>query len=589
MTDTLDTMTAAAVVERQKLQRHFGRFDILFFLICTIVGVDTIATVAQGGGEAFTWMMIFAVVFFVPQALLFAELGAAFPQEGGPYFWTRLAFGHLAGAVNNFLYWITNPVWIGGTLTISCIGAVEVFFNHGNSVPTPVWYVIALAFVWLSIVAAITSFSVGKWLPTAGAIARFVLLGLFTISVIIYAAKHGAHGLGASSYSPSAGGFVLLVGVLLFNFVGFELPNSAGEEMTNPQRDVPFAIARSGVASVVLYALPVIGILIVLPTSAITNFSGFISAIQTVFTVYGGHVAANGTATLSGAGLVLGDACAILFILCLLTSGATWIMGSDRALAVSCYDGAGPRVLGVINARFGTPVRVNVFSGIVATIVVVLAQQITSGNAAKYFDAVLGVTISTTLISYLLIYPALWKLRRSHPDTPRPFRMPAYRPLTVILMVLVAIASVQLIAPGLGKSWFGTDFIPSNWTYAERYTYLWTELIPVLAFIAVGVLFWWLGRRTRAQAAAPGGGQPGQLTGRAELSQVVQLDGELRPGPRHDRRVRSGGEARGSPAWPAAAAHRARRLPRPVSPAPGPDLGRGGSELPRPRAPRRCR
>jgi len=65
----------------------------------------------------------------------------------------------------------------------------------------------------------------------------------------------------------------------------------------------------------------------------------------------------------------------------------------------------------------------------------------------------------------------------------------------------VAIATVQLIAPGLGSSWFGADFIPENWTYAERYTYLWTELIPVLAFIVVGVLFWWLGRKTRAQAA----------------------------------------------------------------------------------------
>jgi len=500
-TDSLDTMTAAAALERQKLQRHFGRFDILFFLICTIVGVDTIATVAQGGGQAFTWMMVFAVVFFVPQALLFAELGSAFPQEGGPYLWTRLAFGHLAGAVNNFLYWITNPVWIGGSLTITCITAVEVFFDHGANVSTVVWFVIALVFVWLSIVAAITSFSVGKWLPTAGAMARFVLLGLFTISVIIYAVKHGAHGLGASDYKPSESGFVLLVGVLLFNFVGFELPSSAGEEMTNPQRDVPFAIARSTVFSVVLYALPVIGILIVLPVSAITNFSGFVSAIQTVFTVYGGHVSGSGAATLSGAGLVLGDGCAILFILCLITSGATWIMGSDRALAVSCYDGAGPRTLGVINARYGTPVRVNVFSGIVASIVVVLAHQISSGDAAKYFNAVLGVTISTTLISYLLIYPALWKLRRSHPDTPRPFKMPAYRPLTVILMVLVAIASVQLIAPGLGSSWFGADFLPESWTYAERFTYLWTELIPVLVFIAIGVLFWWLGRRTRAQAA----------------------------------------------------------------------------------------
>jgi amino acid transporter len=499
MTDTLDTTTVAATVERQKLQRHFGRFDILFFLICTIVGVDTIANVAQGGGQAFTWMMIFAVVFFVPQALLFAELGSAFPQEGGPYYWTRLAFGHLAGAVNNFLYWITNPVWIGGSLTISCIAAVQVFFNHGANVSTPVWFIIALTFVWLSILAAIMSFSRAKWLPTAGAFARFLLLGLFTISVVIFAIQHGAHGLGASGYKPSQSGFVLLVGVLLFNFVGFELPSSAGEEMTNPQRDVPFGIARSTVASVVLYALPVIGILIVLPSSAITNFSGFVSAIQDVFTVYGGHVTVSGTATLTGAGLVLGDACAILFLLCLLTSGVTWIMGSDRALAVSCYDGAGPRFLGVINAKYGTPIRVNVFSGVVATIVVVLAHQITSGNAAKYFDAVLGVTISTTLISYLLIYPALWKLRRSHPATPRPFRMPWYRPLTVILMILVAVASIQLIAPGLGSSWFGSDFIPSGWTYAQRFTYLWTELLPVLAFIVIGTAFWWMGRRTRAE------------------------------------------------------------------------------------------
>jgi amino acid transporter len=499
MTDLIDTVTVAASAERSKLRRHFGRFDILFFLLCTIVGVDTIATVASGGGQAFTWMMVFAVVFFVPQALLFSELGTAFPQEGGPYLWTRLAFGHLAGAVNNFLYWITNPVWIGGSLAASCIGAISVFFYGGNTLPTAATYVVSLAFVWITVIAAIASFRAGKWLPTAGAFARILLLGLFTISVIAYAVQHGVHGLGAGDYKPSFSGFVLLVGVLLFNYVGFELPSSAGEEMVNPQRDVPFGIARSAIGSVILYALPVLGILIVLPASAVTNFSGFASAMQDVFTVYGGHVAADGTATLSGAGTVLGGSCAVLFILCLITSGATWIMGSDRALAVSCYDGAGPRFLGVIDARLGTPVRVNVFSGIMASIVVVLATEITSGNAAKYFDAVLGVTISTTLISYLLIYPALWKLRRSRPDAHRPFRMPLYRSLTIVLMVLVAIATIQLILPGLGAQWFGSDYAPGGWTYAERFTYLWTELIPVLVFIVVGTLFWALGRGTRAE------------------------------------------------------------------------------------------
>jgi amino acid transporter len=504
---TLDTVTLAASVESQKLRRHFRRFDILFFLICTIVGVDTIASVAKGGGQAFSWMAILAIAFFVPQALLFSELGTAFPQEGGEYMWTRLAFGHLVGAVNNFLYWITNPVWIGGTLAVTCVGTVEVFFNNGNSVPTPVLYTVMLAFVWASIVAAILSFDKAKWLPTAGALARFLVLGFFSVSVIIYGLKHGAHGLGSGSYSPDYAGFITLAGVLLFNYVGFELPSSAGEEMTNPQRDVPFAIARSAVASVALYGIPVLGILVVLPQSAITNFSGFTSAMQDVFTVYGGSVSQSGTATLSGAGLVLGDTFAVLFIVCLLTSGVTWIMGSDRALAVSCYDGAGPRFLGVISARFGTPVRVNVFSGVVASVIVILGNMITGGDAAKFFAAVLGVTISTTLISYIGIYPAAWKLRRSHPDTPRPYRMPLMRPLTIVLVLLVAFAAVQLIAPGAGDGWFNSSVAPSGWVYSERFVYLLTELIPVLGFVVVGVLFWWLGRGTRAQlvpaASAP--------------------------------------------------------------------------------------
>jgi amino acid transporter len=269
--------------------------------------------------------------------------------------------------------------------------------------------------------------------------------------------------------------------------------------MTNPQRDVPFGIARSAVGSFLLYAVPVLGILIVLPASAVSNFSGFSNAMHSVFTVYGGSISAGGTATLSGAGTVLGGIFAAAFILCLLTSGVTWIMGSDRALAVSCYDGAGPRFLGVISAKFGTPMRVNILSGIVATAVVVLGNEITSGNAAKFFVAILGVTVSTTLISYLGIFPAAWKLRHSHPSVPRPFRMPWVPVLTMLLVLQILFASVEIIAPGLGGQWFGSEYAPSNWVYSERWVYLLTELVPILIFTAVGLLFWWLGKDTRAQ------------------------------------------------------------------------------------------
>ena len=54
----------------------------------------------------------------------------------------------------------------------------------------------------------------------------------------------------------------------------------------------------------------------------------------------------------------------------------------------------------------------------------VLAFQLTSGNAGKYFTVVLSLAISTTTISYLLVFPALIKLRYSHPHVPRPYRVP---------------------------------------------------------------------------------------------------------------------------------------------------------------------
>ena len=80
---------------------------------------------------------------------------------------------------------------------------------------------------------------------------------------------------------------------------------------------------------------------------------------------------------------MLGDITAAGFILALLFSGTTWLMGADRSQAVADYDGAGPRILGRFSARFGTPIVVNLLSGIVATITMVLAIQLTGSNTEK--------------------------------------------------------------------------------------------------------------------------------------------------------------------------------------------------------------
>jgi glutamate:GABA antiporter len=121
-----------------------------------------------------------------------AELGTAFPQEGGPYVWTRLAFGRPLAAVNSVVYWISNPIWVGGSLTIVSLAALGDFLSPiGGG-----WRcVYSVAFIWFTIAAAIVSLRYGKWVPTIGAWARGAVLIFFEVSVIGYAARHGLHGL----------------------------------------------------------------------------------------------------------------------------------------------------------------------------------------------------------------------------------------------------------------------------------------------------------------------------------------------------------------------------------------------------------
>src|SRR6201999_2309705 len=130
--ELVDFTTAAAVEEKAKLQKHFGRFDMLLFLICTLVGLDTLGAVASNGAQGFTWLIFLAVFFFVPYALLTAELGSTFTEEGGPYVWVKLAFGRFAASIGAVLYWLSNPIWLGGTLTITAAATFGEFFTPLN-------------------------------------------------------------------------------------------------------------------------------------------------------------------------------------------------------------------------------------------------------------------------------------------------------------------------------------------------------------------------------------------------------------------------------------------------------------------------
>jgi amino acid transporter len=471
--------TELAVEQKKHLVKTLGRFDMVFFTVAVIVGLDLIGQAASNGYQAITWTVILVILFLVPYGLVMAEVGAAFTGEGGPYEWVKLAMGRAWAGFNTMLYWITNPLWVGGSLAFAGTAAWDAGISHIGS-GSVADYVFKMAFIWVSILSAIISFRIGKWIPTVGAILKVLLVAFFAITVIIYAIKHGVQGITASGLSPTSEGLLAIAPLILFSFVGFEGQNGAGDEMQDPQRDVPVSILRSGTLSAFCYVVPIVLVLLVLPSRSITGLGGFIDAVHTSFAgVYGGATS-----------VMFGITC-VLFILTLINSGASWMMCGDRVLAVASADGGFLPAFGTFHPRLGTPLRANLLSGVIATVFSIAATVLLDSSAANSFGVVLNMAISTTLLSYILIFPSVYILRRRHPNVPRPFRVGgrSNTPLLVACSVItfwVALGSWTAVFPGtldrlLGNSYSFSD----NWGVSQGKFELFT-----LATLAVITLLW---------------------------------------------------------------------------------------------------
>lgn len=164
-----------------------------------------------------------------------------------------------------------------------------------------------------------------------------------------------------------------------------------------------------------------------------------------------------------GASNVLFTLIALGFIFTLLTSGAVWMIGSDRIQAVAAYDGAFHGFFGVFNRRLGTPLRVNVMSGVVSSAFAIAAINfLKDASTSDAFTVVLTIAISTTLISYLWIFPAAVMLRRRYPKVRRPYRVPfgeAGLWISAVLTTLwVALGSWVSVFPGTIEKWTGIAY-----------------------------------------------------------------------------------------------------------------------------------
>ncbi|OLC68969.1 MAG: hypothetical protein AUI42_10325 [Actinobacteria bacterium 13_1_40CM_2_65_8] len=473
---------AELVAEKRKLKKSLFRFDMIFFTVCAIVALDTIGQSSSYGAQALFWLIVSGLTFLIPYGLITAELGAAFPTEGATYDWVRLAYGHFAGAVVGVLYWLSNPIWLGGTLTATAIAALDALWGSSFSGNQFAETVIGFLFIWVAVTMNILSLRYMKWVPNLGAITRLTLLAFFALLVIVSGIQHGFHGSVGGFFPTDTTILIGVIGVIVFQWIGFELQTNASEEMENPQRDIPRAVYASGIISFLGYAIPIAGVVLILSTDQLSNVAGFVAAYQYA-----------SSSVLGSAAPFFNHAAGLAFVFVLLSSGTTWLMGSDRLMAIGALAGSGPQQLGYFSSRFGTPIVVNVLSGIISTIFMFITFFVTGGGLHGYFAAVLGLVISTTTFSYILIFPALLTLRRKYPNVKRPFVVPGGNAgawISVVLtMFWVTAATVFSLWPNLFTSAWSANAAGVDRTTFEVYTFA-----TVAFLVVVAIVFWWVGR-----------------------------------------------------------------------------------------------
>ena len=489
-----EVTTTAALAEKKKLRKGFRRFDMICYTVVAVIGLNALGAFASNGAQAFTWLVLSAVTFFLPYGLLVAELGSTFPLGGRYLRVVQIGRGTPLCSLCSHTLLDHRPAfdrWFGcgdydRALKIFWFGNANILF--GGNVVTDVLVELALAllFVWGITFGAIISLRHGKWISTVGFFVKLVLLGIFLVLAGIFVVSdsgNGAH-VAVADLVPTNWGLIAssILPVLVFLWLGTEMQSSAAEEMANAQRDVPRTILRAGIIVVILYSLFLLAILFALPTNQLSAVGSFLTAFQTVNGVLPANLSTG-----------LGWLVALGFAASLFASSVTLLIAVSRTYAIAALDRAALLHLGRFSRALGTPVAATLLSGMVATITVVasiLLAAFGSESIGALFVQVLSVAISTALLAYLLMFLAFLILRYRYPTVPRRYRVPGGLVgawiVTLLPMLYVGIACYFLLIPN-------NVYLQNN--HLDRLTFELTHFVPLACIIVLTIVLYIWGQK----------------------------------------------------------------------------------------------
>ena len=393
-----------------QLPRKLGLIDASLIVIGIVIGsgiflLPNLIARALPSASAIIAIWIGTGVLSYFGALAYAELGAMMPATGGQYVYLREAYGPGCAFLCG---WVFVLAVVPGGSAFLAVG-FSIYLDKFIHLSPLIRNVISLALIAVLSGVNYVGVKEGAWVQRIFTTAKIGgLLLLITAAAFAPAANHAA-ALQSQPVSYTGIGFVVTACLMAYN--GWSYVSFVAGEVTDPQRNLPRALALGMSAVMALYVLSNIAYMhaLSLPEIAATERVGAALAERTMGQV--GATVLSIIVMLSVIGAING---------CILTGA--------RIPFAQARDGLFFGKFGQVHPRFQTP-------GFA-----ILAQAIWTGVLilTGSYESLSSYTMLSAWIFYTLSVLAVWVLRRKKPDAPRPYRMWGY-PYTLWIFVVVSV------------------------------------------------------------------------------------------------------------------------------------------------------
>ena len=415
-------------------------WDMVFMNVTAVIGLRWIPLAASyGASSIFLWVLA-AVMFFIPISLITAELATAFPKEGGPYVWVKVAYGEKPAFITSWFYWTTNLFYYPSLLTFT---AVVFSYLFNPNLANNKFYVcgVILVVFWGVTIFNFKGMQTGKWLinlsGTLGTIFPGVILILLGFASVLIWKKPIPTNYGFSQWIPHFGSSnIAFLSTLMFAMAGIEVTSIMAGETENPQKTFPKAIVISALFISGIYIIGTVAMTFIMSPDKIGAVSGIMDAVKLV----SGQLNVPWLVAVVAITLTIGNFGGI----------SIWVVGPIKILFESTKNGILPECVTRLNKN-DMPQNAMVIQAVFITIIVLVTSLLPTVNS--FYSILVLMTTINYFIPYLMLFPAFIKLRKTRKEIARPFKVPGGMGFAYLITILGLISVILAI---------GLPFIPSS-------------------------------------------------------------------------------------------------------------------------------